>query len=221
MKKEILRSKRGTPLRKNGSRELILLIEPENYENIFLINGTSFLTNNISRTNLKIKPNDFFMIINNSSKKINIKYNEDISSFRVIYDPYKYEKAEKKNLKLEFFKKNYDIPDNYIDTLPKWYSFKFTYPDYNLIFIKPEMGISIQTHKYRSENWKIIGGNPIIINGNKVHYFVEKGSKFFNPVNSYHSIINPNKKPNKFVIIEERWNGDFDEKDIERVYNPN
>jgi mannose-6-phosphate isomerase-like protein (cupin superfamily) len=83
------------------------------------------------------------------------------------------------------------------------------------------MGISIQKHKFRKEFWKILGGEPIIINGNKVYYGVMKGKKFETPLNSYHCAINPNRNEEDFVIIEERWSGKFDEQDIIREFNPN
>ena len=161
------------------------------------------------------------MVINNGNDFVSICYSQDVSNHEVIYDPYKFEISKKVNLNLEFFKKNYDIPEGYIDTLPKWYSFKFTYPEYNLIFIKPDFGLSIQIHKFRNESWEILEGKPIIINNDKMHYFVETGSIFHNPINAYHSVINPNKEEEKFVIIRERWDGIFDENDIERVFNPN
>lgn len=87
--------------------------------------------------------------------------------------------------------------------------------------MRPGFGLSIQKHEYRSEFWEIIEGRPIIINGNKVHYFVENGTKFENPNNTYHSVINPNAFVKEFVILKEKWSGKFDEKDIERVFNPN
>jgi mannose-6-phosphate isomerase-like protein (cupin superfamily) len=121
---------------------------------------------------------------------------------------------------VEFCKK-YNVPGGYIDILNKWYSIKFTYPDYNLIYIKPETGISIQIHQFRDEHWKILEGNPIIINANLVHYFAEKGTEFLNAKMMYHSVLNPNKNPEQFVIIEEKWSGKFDEEDITRLFNPN
>ncbi len=221
LEKEKLPAHRGTLMRKTNSHELKIDINKKNYEDIFLINGTSFLTEEISNSDLKIKPNSYYMIINIGKDVLNIHYNRDISRYKIIYHPYKYESSKKINLKPELFKKKYNIPKGYTDTLPKWYSFKFTYPDYNLIFIRPEFGLSIQTHKYRNEFWEILEGKPIIINGNKVHYFVESKTTFQNLINTYHSIINPNKERNKFVLVKERWNGRFDENDIERVYNPN
>ena len=83
------------------------------------------------------------------------------------------------------------------------------------------MGLSIQTHHLRNESWEILEGTPIIINSNKVHYYVKKGQKFEIPINTYHSVINPNKDQEKFVVIKEFWNGNFDEEDIKRVFNPN
>lgn len=221
MKKENIPAQQSTSLRKNNSQELSIDIKENKFQDIFLINGTSFITEGISNSDLKIKPNSYYMIINNGKTLLDVHYSQDISNHKIIYDPYKYKSSKKINFKPELFRKRYNVPKGYIDTLPKWYSFKFTYPDYNLIFIRPEFGLSIQIHKYRNEYWEILDGKPIIINGNRVHYFVEPGITFQNPINTFHSIINPNKEENKFVVIKEKWNGNFDEKDIERVFNPN
>ena len=138
---------------------------------------------------------------------------EEISSIQIDY--------AKINFKPEQFIDRYNVPKGFIDTLPMWYSFKFTYPNYNLIFIRPEFGLSIQIHKERNEFWEVLDGKPIIINGNKVHYYVESGIKFQNKINTFHSVINPNKEVDKFIIIKERWSGKFDENDIKRIFNPN
>ncbi|MFX1596271.1 MAG: hypothetical protein ACFFBK_09425, partial [Promethearchaeota archaeon] len=192
-----------------------------NFKDIFIINGTSFITKNISNSDLIIKPNSYYMIINLGKESLEVYYNQDISNHKIIYNPYKYEFSKKINFKPELFKNLYQVPQGYIDTLPKWYSFKYIYPDYNLIFIRPEFGLSIQIHKYRNESWEVLEGNPIIISKDRVYYFVEKKAIFKNPTNTYHSIINPNKIVNKFVIIKEKWDGKFDENDIERIFNPN
>ncbi|MFX1311682.1 MAG: hypothetical protein ACFFHD_03580 [Promethearchaeota archaeon] len=221
MKDETILTERSTELRKNNSNDLFINLNQNDLKNIFLINGGKFLTKNILKSDLLVKPHDFYMIINNSKNPIEIRYNQDISKHQIIYDPYKYENMERINLKPEIFLMRYDIPKNYIDTLPKWYSFKFTYFDYNLIFIRPEFGLSIQIHEDRNEFWEILEGNPIMIIGNKVHYYVESGTKFTNPINTYHSIINPNKEKNEYVVLKEKWSGKFDENDIERIFNPN
>ena len=218
---EYLLPKRGNFLRKNGTNKLVISINDNELNNIFLINGTSFITKDLSAKDLIIEPHNYYMIINNGKKKIQINYNYDISIHDIIYNPYKYEHSKKLDFDPETFKKLYNIPEGFIDVLSKWYSIKFTYPDYNLIYIKPEMGISIQVHHLRSEIWEIIEGKPIIINGNKVFYFVENGTYFENSINTYHSVINPNIDPENFVLIKEKWEGKFDEEDIERVYNPN
>jgi mannose-6-phosphate isomerase-like protein (cupin superfamily) len=159
------------------------------------------------------------MLINNGNEPIEINYSLDVSEHEIIYDPYKFENLEKKKYTPEDFKAIYKIPDDYIDILPKWYSFKFTYKDYNIIFVKPQLGISLQKHKHRNEFWEIIAGRPIVINGNSVYYFVENNKKFEIPINTFHSVINPNV--DKFVILKEQWSGYFDEQDIKRVFNPN
>jgi mannose-6-phosphate isomerase-like protein (cupin superfamily) len=221
MIKEIIYSKRSTLLRKNDSRVLSLEITFNKFQDVFILNGNSFLIEENSNQVLTIRPENYYSVINNGDSPIEIQYSQDVSQHKIIYDPYKYEHSKKINLKSEFFIEKYNVPKSYTDTLPKWYSFKFTYPDYNLIFVRPEMGISIQTHEHRNEYWEILEGNPIIITGNKVHYFVENGTKFKNQRNSFHSVINPNKEADKFVMLKERWDGKFDEKDISRVFNPN
>jgi len=221
MIKEIISPKRGTVLRKNGPQRLIISVIQGYSEKLFLINGTSFIVKDLSDSDFVIKPNDPYMIINNGNDNLEISYHHDISPHEIIYDPYKYEKLQKVAFKSEDFKDIYDIPHGYIDILPKWYSFKFTYPEFNIIFIKPEMGLSIQIHQQRNETWEILGGKPIIIIRDKVHYKPKKGMIFQNPINSYHSIINPSKNPKDFVMLKESWSGTFDEKDIERIFNPN
>ncbi|MFW9972728.1 MAG: hypothetical protein ACFFDF_21260 [Candidatus Odinarchaeota archaeon] len=221
MNQENLPPQRSTSLKKNTSQELRIEIDLKKLDEIFLINGTSFITEAISDSDLIIKPNSYYMVINKGKYVLKIKYNQEISNHEIIYNPYKFEYSKNANLTPKFIKKKYNIPKGYIDTLAKWYSFKFTYPEYNLIFIKPEFGLSIQIHKYRNESWEILEGQPIIINNNKVYYFVETGTKFSNPINTYHSIINPNTEEDKFAIIKEKWNGKFDEDDIRRVFNPN
>jgi len=206
MLEEIIQPEKGTNLRKNGQEELTILIDSNVLKKIFLINGTNFFTQNLSASNLIVKPNDYYMVINKEDEAINVKYSIDISSHIVIYEPYMYESSKKEIFDPIRFSKKYNVPDGYIDTLAKWYSIKFTYPDYNLIFIKPKIGISIQTHKFR---------------GNKVHYFVENGTEFLNAKMTFHSIINPNNNLEQFVLIEEKWSGKFDEEDIIRAFNPN
>ncbi|NVM19745.1 MAG: hypothetical protein HWN80_18735 [Candidatus Lokiarchaeota archaeon] len=221
MREETLQPNKGTNLRKNGNEELKLSIDSKSLNKIFLVNGTSFFAGQLKEANLKIKPNDYYMIINKWDKDVKVNYSTNIASHKIIYQPYKFEFMKKEKFDPVEFSKKHNVPSGYIDVLNKWYSIKFTYSDYSLIFIKPEIGISIQIHQHRSEHWKILEGNPIIINANKVHYFVEKGTEFLNAKMTYHSVLNPNKNPEQFVIIEEKWSGKFDEEDITRVFNPN
>lgn len=221
MNKEVLASGRSTVFRQNNSSELVISADIKNFNNIYLINGPSFITNDITVRDLIISPQDHYLIINNGKDPLELKYNKDISLHQVIYDPYKFENSEKINFSPEFFIKRYKVASNYIDTLPKWYSFKFTYSHYNLIYVRPECGLSIQIHRIRHEFWEILSGRPIIINGNKVFYNVEAGTKFESQINTFHSVINPNRESDDFVIVKERWEGKFDENDIDRIFNPN
>lgn len=221
MKEEIIHPGRGTILRKNDQKELKIILDSNHLDNIFLINGNNFYSQNLIKANLIVKPNDCYMLINNCDEEIEVNYSNDFSNHRTIYDPYKFELSEKAKIDPILFKKKHDVPNGFLDVLNKWYSIKFTYLDYSLIYIKPGIGISIQTHKFRSEVWRILKGKPIIINANKVYYFVQAKTKFINDKLMYHSILNPNNDPEQFVIVEERWSGNFNEEDIVRVYNPN
>ncbi len=217
---ELIKPSRSTCLRKNTSREINIVAPKEALEVMYVINGPLLIIEGVSKSNLRIKPLECYMIINSSKKKtIEIEYNTDIKNHEVIYDPYKYENLNKENLDKNELMSSFNIPNGYIDTLPKWYSLKFTYEDYNLIFIKPGMGLSLQRHKHRSENWRILSGNPIIVCGKTVNYNVEPGSEFEIKKKQVHTIINPNLTD--YVLLEEKWTGNFDEKDIERMFNPN
>ncbi len=221
MKEEIIDPSRGTILRENDQKELKIILDSKHLDNIFLINGNNFYSQNLITANLIVDPNDCYMLINKSDEKIEVNYSNDFSNHRTIYNPYKFELSEKAKIDSEQFIEKYDIPNGFNDVLSKWYSIKFTYSDYSLIYIKPGIGISIQTHKFRTEVWRILKGKPIIINANRVYYFVEAGTKFINDKMMYHSILNPNNDPEQFVIVEERWSGRFNEEDISRAYNPN
>lgn len=221
MKEEIIQSGRGTILRKNGQKELRIIIDSNHLDNVFLINGKHFYTQNLKKVNLIVKPNDCYMLINKHDEEIEVNYSNDVSNHRTIYNPYKFELSEKAKIDPGRFIKKHNVPNGFLDVLNKWYSIKFTYSDYNLIYVKPGIGISIQTHKLRSETWRIIKGKPIIIIANKVYYFVPAGTKFLNAEMIYHSILNPNNDPEQYVIVEERWSGEFNEEDIVRVFNPN
>ncbi|MFO8020323.1 MAG: hypothetical protein R6U96_16990 [Promethearchaeia archaeon] len=219
MKKELLQPERGTKLRRNKEDSLTITIDNKFLPNIFIINETRFITDNVSPADLIIKPNHHYMLINKNDEPLPIHYSEDIGTHPIIYDPYKYEQAEHKKLSADTFLEKYDIPEGYIDVLPKWYSFKFTYPEYNLIFIRPELGISFQIHQERSEQWEILKGSPIILNGNRVYYNVANGSIFVISQQEYHTVINPHS--DNFVLLKEQWKGNFAEEDITRVFNPN
>ena len=221
MLSENLHAGRGSCLRRNSSRKLNISINSSHQNKIMTINGNLLTTKIIQELNMTVNPYDFYMIINIGSIQTNVQYDQNITGHEIIYDPYKYEDSEKNNFNPEIFISKYQIPEGYIDILSKWYSIKFTFPEYNLIFIRPEMGISIQTHSQRSETWEILAGKPIVINNNKVFYFVDNGAEFTNEKLKYHSIINPNKNAEDFVILKEKWSGYFDEDDIKRVFNPN
>jgi len=143
MKEEIIQPGRGTILRKNDQKELRIILDSNHLENIFLINGNNFYSQNLKKTNLVIKPNDCYMLINKADENIEVSYSNDFSNHKTIYNPYKFELSEKAKIDPVQFVKKFDVPNGFLEVLNKWYSIKFTYPDYSLIFIKPGIGISI------------------------------------------------------------------------------
>jgi mannose-6-phosphate isomerase-like protein (cupin superfamily) len=231
IKKIILESGRGTKLyRTKNTSQKIQIVEdsnlPQNYTNILVILGDklssleSFIVKNKLQS-IKTNKNQEYMVINLSKNPITVVFHQDPEHDIILYDPYLYEKEKHIDITPESFKKdhpNFRIPDGYIDTLCKWYSIKFTYPKENYIFIKPKLGISIQSHKLRSETWEILMGSPIILSGNTLYYNTEPGDIFCHPLGGFHTIINPT---DNWVLIKETYQGTFDEKDIVRVFNPN
>ncbi|MCF2142053.1 MAG: hypothetical protein K9W44_18535 [Candidatus Lokiarchaeota archaeon] len=186
-----------------------------------------FMVINLSQGNISVKISD--NIVDRIDDDNNTDVNSDsisvgISSikeegFEIIYDPYLLENKPHEQLDPEYFISQDLVPSGYIDVLIKWYSVKFTYPDYNLIFIRPGLGISLQTHQFREEHWKICRGKPIIITGSKVYYNTSHGDEFNIPFGVKHTIINPSQS--NWVILEETYKGTFDEEDIVRLFNPN
>ena len=55
MKKEIIPSKRSTVLRKNNTQELKIVITQHQHVNTFVINGSAFITEDVSDPDLVIK----------------------------------------------------------------------------------------------------------------------------------------------------------------------
>lgn len=235
VKKIILKSGRGTKMYRNGDSKLEISIDfkdgmdnlsSEIHEmNLMYIIGTSLKYDKVSNlfTDLKnakitIPAKTEYMIVNTTHRELILNLSNDTEDQYLVYDPYLYESEDHKTVDSEEFKQNHDIHPGYIDILAKWYSIKFTYPNENLIFIRPGLGISYQTHKMRQERWKVETGHPIIISGDKVIYNTNPGDEFEHPVGGIHTIINPT---NDWISITETYNGEFDEEDISRIFNPN
>jgi mannose-6-phosphate isomerase-like protein (cupin superfamily) len=167
-----------------------------------------------------VSADNTYMVLNTSDIPILVDSGEsEVSQHQILYDPYLLEGESHTDYKPEDFITKYDVPSGYVDVLTKWYSVKFTYPDFNLIFIRPGLGISLQSHMKREEYWEIAAGEPIVISGSKVTYDNPQGTKFYIPLGNLHTIINPSES--SWVILKETYKGSFDEKDIVRVFNPN
>ena len=107
MIEETIKPDRGTDLRKNGNEELTLFIDPASLKNIFLVNGTSFFTQDLKKANLNVKSNDFYMVINKWDKDVKVKYSTNITNHKIIYQPYKYEFSKKEKFDVVGFCKKY------------------------------------------------------------------------------------------------------------------
>jgi len=226
----ILNASRGTNLCKNGQNSLKITVVATSaksndiYSNMLGIVGE--LITSIPQLGIKLKqgwaiqvpPNTPYMIMNTSNSEVEVTFSEDTNQHLVLWNPYLLEKQSHVDFNPDEFKKVHPVPDGYIDTLPKWYSVKFTYPNFNYIFVRPGLGISVQIHAQREEHWEILEGSPIIIANNKVAYNVVPKTKFDIPIGAMHTIINPTKD---WVLLKETYSGIFDEKDIIRTFNPN
>ena len=171
----VLHPTRGTKLFRNGetalhievgAKDLVTILE------ILLIQGENINIQklNIRNNLIKILPNQEYLCVNLSNVPITLNFDSSPDEHEQIFDPYQYENNLFDVINPEEFKQTHSVPDGYIDILPKWYSIKFTYPEKNLIHIRPHLGISIQSHTKRTEDWNIIHGHPIIIANSKMHY---------------------------------------------------
>ncbi len=204
-----------TPLQiEIGAKEHVLKIE------ILLIQGedVSIQKLDIHSNIIQLLPKQEFLCVNLSNVPITLKFNQNTSILEVLFDPYEFENSPFDEVNPEEFKQTHSVPDGYMDILSKWYSIKFTYPTKNLIFIRPHLGVSIQSHLKRSEDWTIVQGTPIIIANSQIFYSVHPGDTFHTDKGKLHSIFNPT---NEWVVLEEHYDGQFEEEDIIRVFNPN
>ena len=219
----VLHPSRGTKLYRNGetpshidvgAKDFVTIIE------ILLIQGGDISIQKLDIRNniIEILPNQEYLCVNLSNVPITLNFDQSPEEHELLFDPYQYENNLFEVINPEEFKHTHSVPGGYIDILPKWYSVKFTYPKKNLIFIRPHLGISIQSHTKRTEDWKIIEGHPLIIADSKVYYSVNPNDTFHTDSGNIHAIFN---NTDDWVAIEETYTGIFEEQDIVRVFNPN
>ncbi|MEQ8477170.1 phosphomannose isomerase type II C-terminal cupin domain [Fulvivirga sp.] len=105
--------------------------------------------------------------------------------------------------------------DKYTEVRP-WGNFEqFTHNEQTtvkLINVNAQSELSLQYHEYRSEFWKAISGNPIIVVGDRVEE-AKKGDEFFIPKLTEHQI----KTTDSPAQILEIAFGQFYEDDIIRI----
>lgn len=211
---------RGTPLRE-AMGPLTLQVPPRVRARVAVIHEEVF-HNPVGAPEVAVGTGEHYMVINmDADAPATVACSRAPGSDPVVYDPYRYEGTPRAPVDPVRFQKAHptDVPPGYGDTLAKWYSVKFTYPDHNRIFLLPGRGISFQLHARRIEKWRVRRGEPIVIVGDRVAYEVPADARFTIPVGTLHTIINPH--PDRIVFLEERYEGTFDEADITRVYNPN
>ncbi len=219
----VLAPSRGSKLYRNHDEPLQIQVKGEGGSwlvPMLLIAGTQIEFRDIERSNstIQIKPTQEYLLINLSNRSITLEFSQDYRNHDILFDPYRYENSPFAAIDPSEFTKTHTIPPGYNDILTKWYSIKFTYPEKNLIFLRPHLGISIQSHIKRTEDWRIIEGHPYIIANSVMHYVVKPGDTFHTDNGKIHAIFNPT---DEWVAIEETYTGKFDEEDIMRIFNPN
>ncbi|MBN2154704.1 MAG: hypothetical protein JW776_01490 [Candidatus Lokiarchaeota archaeon] len=219
----ILKSSRGTKLYQNTDTKMRINLDSKGYlsnSEFLIIQGNSISLHKLTTdVNPLIIPfNQAYMVVNLSDHPFLLTFSHDYSKHFILFDPYRYEKHPPDVINPKEFEMVHNVPKGYIDILPKWYSIKFTYPTRNIIYIRPNLGISIQKHTKRTEEWRILEGYPIIIANSQVYYSVKPGDIFHTDRGKMHSVFNPT---DKWVIIEESYEGTFAEEDIIRIFNPN
>ena len=231
MLKSTLKTGRGTKLYQNSDTLISVNISPSKpndspkWDELLMILGDliapiNHLGRNSSRgLQVIIPPFSQYMVINSGKIDLDLSFESDPTNHEILYDPYLNEKESHKNYDPEEFKSQHPVPDGYIDILTKWYSIKFTYSEFNYIFIRPGVGISLQMHAMREEHWEVLQGQPIIIAGSKISYNTKLNSQFDIPLGAFHTVINPSDS--EWVLIKETCRGKFDEEDIVRIFNPN
>ncbi len=212
---------RGSPLWRAPNEGLTLEIIKGDLSNVAGILGDRFFSR--WPFNLReIRSPLAFMVINLGKSPVKFRLSSQMSEEQVLWDPYVFEHAVPSEINPDNFKRDetpIPVPEGFESSLPKWYSVKYSYPNHNLIFIRPQLGISFQTHAQRGEDWEIMAGSPIIVAGSRVAFDAKVGTHFELPLGSVHGIINPAK--DQWAAIKETWSGHFDEQDITRVFNPN
>lgn len=93
---------------------------------------------------------------------------------------------------------------NYFEERP-WGSFEILHDESVLkvkrIIVKPGMRLSYQSHRFRSENWVIIGGQAVVtLNGERLTLGVNES--IFIPVGAKHRIANEAAADVTFVEIQ-------------------
>jgi len=86
-----------------------------------------------------------------------------------------------------------------------WGSFEILYEEDQLkikkILVKPGHRLSLQSHRYRSENWIIIEGEAVVILDDKEIPLVSQQSVFI-PANAKHRIKNDGDIPVIFIEVQ-------------------
>jgi len=219
----VLAPLRGSRLYRNQDEPLEIHVKGEGeiwLIPMLLIHGTQIDFRDIERLNstICIDPGKEYLLVNLSNMTITLEFPQGKENHDILFDPYQYENTPFDTIDPTEFTKTHTIPKGYIDILAKWYSIKFTYPEKNLIFIRPHLGISIQSHIKRTEDWRVIEGHPYILANSKMYYSVNPGDAFHTDNGKIHAIFNPTSK---WVAIEESYTGTFEEEDIVRIFNPN
>jgi mannose-1-phosphate guanylyltransferase/mannose-6-phosphate isomerase len=83
-----------------------------------------------------------------------------------------------------------------------------------LVEVKPNMALSLQKHKKRSEHWVVVEGTAKIFKGRK-SYYVRSNESTFIPISCVHRLMNPTDSVLR--IVEVQTGAYLEEDDIVRL----
>jgi mannose-1-phosphate guanylyltransferase/mannose-6-phosphate isomerase len=176
--------------------------------------NNNFIKGNVISLNVKnsyIASNDKLVVANNLNDILAVQYNDALYLADL-------KNSNIKNIYPSIVNKFSEIANQHVFTKRPWGEFKNIYVGKNFqvkeLIVVPGGILSLQKHKFRSENWVVVEGVAKVTLNNKI-YYLKKSQSIFIPKSAVHRIENPNKKILR--IIEVQTGSYLGEDDIVRI----